>query len=127
MNCIEFDDVSFTYPAVEGDVDADGKQIVPKPVFDHFTGAVPAGFTSLIGANGSGKTTFIMLASGRLVPQQGKCTLFGQDIARLGEEKKNLLASVIYQNMAFESQQKVAELLSYVYGSGAHKGNAGGV
>lgn len=127
MNCIEFDDVSFTYPAVEGDVDADGKQIVPKPVFDHFTGAVPAGFTSLIGANGSGKTTFIMLASGRLVPQQGKCLLFGQDIAHLSEDKKNLIASVIYQNMEFESKEKVSELLSYVYRNGALKGNAKGV
>lgn len=125
--CIEFDDVSFTYPAVEGDLDANGKQILPKPVFDHFTGAVPSGFTSLIGANGSGKTTFMMLASGRLVPQHGKCTLFGQDIAKLGEEKKNLLASVIYQNMEFESPQKVAELLSYVYKSGTLKGNAKGM
>lgn len=127
MNCIEFDDVSFTYPAVQGDLDADGKQIVPQPVFDHFTGSIPTGFTSLIGPNGSGKTTFMLLASGRLLPQHGKCTLFGQDIAHLDEEHKNLIASVIYQNMEFESTQKVSELLSYVYSNGALKGKSNGI
>ena len=65
MNCIDFNDVSFTYPPVQGDVDSDGKQIAPKPVFSHFTGSIPQGFTSLIGANGSGKTTFMLLEIGR--------------------------------------------------------------
>lgn len=124
MDCICFDDVTFCYPMVEGDLDEDGKQIVPKPVFDHFTGVIPSGFTSLIGPNGAGKSTFMMLASGRIVPQAGKVNLFGQDIASLSEEKKNLLASVIYQNMEFESKDKVSQLLSFVYSNGALKGNA---
>lgn len=127
MNCIDFNDVSFTYPPVQGDVDSDGKQIAPKPVFSHFTGSIPQGFTSLIGANGSGKTTFMLLASGRLTPQNGKCTLFGQDVLNLPEEKKNLLASVIYQNMEFETEEKVSELLSQVYSNGALKGKAKGI
>ncbi len=124
MDCICFDDVTFCYPMVEGDLDEDGKQIVPKPVFDHFTGVIPSGFTSLIGPNGAGKSTFMMLASGRIVPQAGKVNLFGQDIASFSEEKKNLLASVIYQNMEFESKDKVSQLLSFVYSNGALKGNA---
>ncbi len=127
MNYIEFNDVSFTYPAVEGDVDAEGKQIIPSPVFDHFSGRIPAGFTSLVGPNGCGKTTFMMLASGRLVPQNGKCWLFGEDIASLPEEQKNLVASVIYQNMEFESDDKVANLLTFVYQNGALKGKAKGL
>jgi iron complex transport system ATP-binding protein len=127
MESIVFDDVSFTYPMIEGDLDAEGKQIVPKPVFDHFSGSIPCAFTSLIGPNGSGKSTFMMLASGRLRPQNGKVTLFGQDVASLAEEKKNLLASVIYQNMEFESDEKVAGLLGYVYANGALKGNAKGI
>lgn len=127
MNCIEFENVSFTYPVVEGDLDADGNQIVPSPVFSHFSGCIPSGFTSLIGPNGSGKSTFLMLASGRLIPQEGRCLLFGQDIAALDESKKNLLASVIYQNMEFESEDKVENLLSYVYSNGALKGNAKGI
>ncbi len=127
MNCIEFEDVSFTYPIVEGDVDADGKQIMPSPVFDHFSGSIPAGFTSLIGPNGSGKSTFLMLASGRLVPQNGRCLLFSQDVAALESEKKNLLASVIYQNMEFETNDKLKDLLCYIYSNGALKGSAKGI
>ena len=34
MDCISFDDVSFSYPMVEGDLDENGKQIIPQPVFD---------------------------------------------------------------------------------------------
>ena len=120
---IEFSDVTFAYPA-DGSKDENGTVIIPPPVFDHFTGAIPAGFTSLIGPNGSGKSTFMMLASGRLVPDSGKVLLFGQDVASLKDEKKNLLASVIYQNMEFESDDKVSSLLSQVYANGALKGNA---
>ncbi len=124
MNCIEFSDVSFKYPPVEGDVDENGKQVEPSFVFDHFTGSIPAGFTSLIGPNGAGKSTFLLLASGRLAPQNGSCRLFGQDVLHLPEEQKNLLASVIYQNMEFESNDKVYELLQFVYAHGALQGNA---
>lgn len=126
-NFIDFDNVSFTYPAVEGDVDAEGKQIVPKPVFEHFTASLPGGFTSLIGPNGSGKSTFLMLASGRLIPQEGTIRLFGTQIPQLDEEQKNLMASVIYQNMEFESEDKVEQLLHYVYENGALKGKASAV
>ena len=122
-SCIEFSDVSFAYPP-DGSKDENGNVIVPPPVFDHFTGSIPTGFTSLIGPNGSGKSTFMMLASGRLVPDSGKATLFGQDIASLDEQKKNLVASVIYQNMEFESDDKVSSLLAYVYSNGALRGNA---
>ncbi|HCA20712.1 MAG TPA: ABC transporter, partial [Treponema sp.] len=127
MKSISFNDVSFAYPAVEGDLDSDGKPVIPRAVFDHFTGEIPAGFTSLIGPNGSGKSTFMMLASGRLVPQNGKVLLFGQDVASLDGERKNLLASVIYQNMEFESRDKVSQLLSFVYADGALKANAKGI
>jgi len=127
MNCLDFTNVSFTYPAVEGDLDAQGKQIVPSPVFESFTGSIPAAFTSVIGPNGCGKSTLLMLAAGRLVPQTGKVTLFGQDVAALDEEKKNLLASVIYQNMEFESEDETQKLLEFVYKNGALKANAKGI
>ncbi|MBP5357637.1 MAG: ATP-binding cassette domain-containing protein [Treponema sp.] len=122
-SCIEFSDVSFAYPP-DGSKDENGNAIIPSPVFDHFTGSIPAGFTSLIGPNGSGKSTFMMLASGRLVPDSGKVMLFDQDIASLDEQKKNLVASVIYQNMEFESDDKVSSLLGYVFSNGVLKGNA---
>lgn len=123
-NFIYFDDVSFSYPPLECDLDENGNQIVPKPVFEHFTGKIPFGFTSLVGPNGCGKSTFLMLASGRLVPQSGRVLLCGQDVAHLAEEQKNLLASVIYQNMEFETEENVADLLNFVYQNGALRGRA---
>ncbi|MCQ2240903.1 ABC transporter ATP-binding protein [Treponema sp.] len=120
MNFIDFNDVSFSYPVEEGE------DALP-PVFDHFTGSIPGGFTSIIGPNGCGKSTFMLLASGRIQPANGKVYLLGQDVNRLAEEKKNLLASMIYQNMEFESEDKVEQLLSYVYQNGALKANAKGI
>lgn len=124
MNFLEFNDVTFTYPAVEGDLDENGKQIEPKPVFEHFSAVLPKGFVSFVGQNGCGKSTLMLLASGRLTPTSGTVSLLGQNPASLGDEQKNLLASVIYQNMEFETEDKVSELLSYVYQNGALKGNA---
>ena len=121
---LEFNDITFTYPAVEGDLDENGKQIEPKPVFEHFSAELPKGFVSFVGQNGCGKSTLMLLASGRLTPQNGTVSLLGQNPAKLDEEQKNLLASVIYQNMEFETEDKVSELLSYVYQNGALKGNA---
>lgn len=125
MDFLQFDDVTFTYPPVPGDVDENGKQIEPKPVFEHFSGSLPGGcLASLAGQNGCGKTTFLMLASGRLVPDSGKVTLLGQNPAALSQEKKNLLASVIYQNVEFETPDKVQDLLAQVYSSGNLKSSA---
>ncbi len=126
-NFIDFNNVTFAYPAVEGDLDSDGKQIIPAPVFEHFTAQLPGGFTSLIGPNGSGKSTFLMLASGRLIPQEGSVYLFGKQIPLLNEEQKNLLASVIYQNMEFETEDKVEQLLKYIYENGALKAKASAI
>lgn len=127
MNFIEFNDVTYAYPVEEGEVDQNGNPLVEKPVYDHFTGGIPASFTSIIGPNGCGKSTFMLLASGRILPSNGKVLLGGQDIASLPEDQKNLLASVIYQNMEFESDDKVEQLLSYVYSNGNLKGKAKGV
>ena len=66
----------------------------------------------------------MLLASGRLTPQNGTISLLGQNPATLDEEQKNLLASMIYQNMEFETEDKVSELLAYVYQNGALKGKA---
>jgi len=124
MDFLTFDDVTFTYEPVEGDIDSEGKQIVPKPVFEHFSGALPSGFVSFVGQNGCGKTTLLMLASGRLCPDSGSVSLLGQNPFVLDQESKNLLASVIYQNMEFESEDKVSELLTQVYSYGNYKGKA---
>mgnify|MGYP002626762348 CR=1 FL=1 len=121
---LELNDITFTYPPIEGDLDENGKQIEPKPVFEHFSASLPNGFVSFVGQNGCGKTTLMLLASGRLNPDSGTVSLLGKNPATLDEEQKNLLASVIYQNMEFETEDKVSELLSFVYQNGALKGNA---
>ncbi len=127
MNFIDFNDVTYAYPVEDDELDQNGNPLVAKPVFEHFTGGIPASFTSIIGPNGCGKSTFMLLASGRILPSTGKVFLGGQDIASLPEEQKNLLASVIYQNMEFESEDKVEQLLSYVYSNGNLKGKAKGI
>lgn len=128
---IDFDNVSFTYPLIQDDFDENGKQIIPSPVFDNFTAQLPGDFVSLIGPNGSGKSTFLLLAAGRVLPQAGSIKLLGTPTSSFftqqglplieKENEKNLLASFIYQNMEFESDEKVALLLDSVFENGGHK------
>ncbi len=121
MSFIDFDDVTFSYTPVEGDLDADGNQIIPPVLFDHFTASLPSSFVSIIGPNACGKTTLMLLASGRLKPSRGKVQLFGQDLSTIQDEnEKNLLSSFIYQNMEFEQDDTLDALLHQVYESGAH-------
>lgn len=124
MQFIQFQDVRFAYPPVEGDVDQDGNTIIPQPIFDHLTAELPGGFVSLVGPNASGKSTFMLLAAGRLLPQQGKTFLFGKDTAVLSEEERERLASFIYQNMEFETEDTVSHLLEFVFQNGCFAGNA---
>lgn len=128
MSFLKFNDVTFTYPQVEGDLDSEGKQIVPQSVFEHFSAEFPEGvFLSLVGQNGCGKTTFLMLASGRIKPVSGNVELLGKNPATLSEEQKTSLASIIYQNMEFETDEKVKNLLLSVYKNGSLKGKASAI
>lgn len=125
MVFLEFNDVTFTYPPIEGDLDENGKQRISEPVFEHFSGQLPGGcFVSLVGQNGCGKSTLLMLASGRILPDSGSISFLGKNPAILSEEQKNLLASVIYQNMEFESDEPVKNLLAQVYANGSYKAKA---
>ena len=121
MDFLTFDNVSFTYTLMGDEIETDenGKPILPSPVFDYFTASLPGGFTSLIGPNASGKSTFMLLAGGRVKPQQGKVLLFGKDIAALDEVERNNYASFIYQNMEFEQDDAVKALLEQVQTAGA--------
>ena len=123
MQFIQFQDVEFSYPPIEGDLDQDGKQIIPLPIFQHLTAELPGGFVSFVGPNASGKSTLMLLAAGRILPQQGKVFLLGKDTYTLTEDEREKLASFIYQNMEFESQETVSELLDYVYKNGCFAGN----
>ena len=124
MDFLTFDNVSFTYPLMGDEIETDenGKPILPKPVFDYFTATLPGGFTSLIGPNASGKSTFMLLAGGRVKPQQGKVYLFGKDITALNEVERNKYASFLYQNMEFEQDDAVKALLEQVQTAGSTHG-----
>lgn len=124
MSFIHFQDVRFAYPPIEGDVNQDGEPIVPAPIFDHCTAELPGGFISLVGPNASGKSTFMLLSAGRLIPQNGKVFLAGKDTAQLSESERERIASFIYQNMEFETEETVSQLLDFVYSNGCFAGNA---
>ena len=126
MSFLKFEDVHFAYPPVEGDVDDDGKQIQPPVIFDHFSAELPAGFVSLVGPNASGKSTFMLLAAGRVLPQAGTVQLLGRDTRSIDESERDKLASYIYQNMELDTDQEVRELLDYVYTNGSLCGKASG-
>ena len=127
MSFLELNDLTFSYPPVEGDLDEKGRQIVPPLLWEGFSATLPGGFVHLVGPNGCGKSTLLLLASGRLVPLAGSVTLLGKNPQSLPEEERNLLASFIYQNMEFETDEKVDGLLRQVYANGSHKGTASAI
>jgi iron complex transport system ATP-binding protein len=107
---IEFKDVTFTYPAAK------------TPVFEHLSLSLPDSIISCLGQNATGKTTFLLLAGGRLLPQKGSVLIDGRDTKSFKtEEARAEYAAFIYQNMEFENEEPVASLLSYVYENGFHK------
>ncbi len=126
---LRFTDVSFTWPEIEAAPSGN----IQKPIFDAFTANIPGGFISLMGPNGSGKTTFMLLAGGRILPTRGKIELIGQNTRSLCdpamtsemEHKRNLVCSFLYQNMEFEEQNEdssmIGNLLEFVYVNGGHR------
>lgn len=104
---VVFENVSFTYP--ESD----------RTVFTDVSLALPEGVVSFMGQNGTGKSTLMLLAGGRLLPDTGLVTLFGRTTAELtDEQERNRYASFVYQNMEFESEEPIGELLEFVQANG---------
>ena len=106
---VAFDSITFTYPEEEN------------PVFTDLTLSLPYGVVSFVGQNGTGKSTAMLLASGRIVPDSGSVKLFDTTTDTLSDEsERNRYASFIYQNMEFETEEPIAELFEYVYENGFH-------
>jgi iron complex transport system ATP-binding protein len=128
MSHIRFEDLSFYY----SDVDEDDPEVSAEEVTEVFrdlTVTLPTGTVSLVGQNGTGKSTFLLLAGARLFPQKGRVTLFGRDTADFAgaleepelEEERNRLVSFVYQNMEFETEAPVGDLMSFVFENGFHE------
>ena len=113
MREIVFEGVTYSYP--EG-----------PPVFRDLSVTLPNGVGSLVGQNGTGKSTFLLLAGGSLVPDAGRVLVDGVDTRELRDERaRQRYVSFIFQNMEFETEGTIGELLRFVYDGGFHEERTG--
>lgn len=106
---IAFENVSFHYPGFS------------KNIFNNLTCELPNGVISFVGQNGFGKSTLLLLGGGVLLPTAGKVIVHSVNTEELrDEEKRHRYAAFIYQNMEFETETPVLQLLFEVYGNGFH-------
>jgi iron complex transport system ATP-binding protein len=128
---VQFDNVSFFYPKQEIEVVDNEIEAVENPdeitqVFSHVSADLPAAMMSLVGQNGIGKSTLLLLAGARLFPHEGTVTIYGTDSRKFVdaaidpelEQERNRYVSFVYQNMEFESDASVGELMEFVYENG---------
>lgn len=128
---VQFENVSFFYPKQEIEVVDNEIEAVESPdevtqVFSHVSADLPSAMMSLVGQNGIGKSTLLLLAGARLFPHEGTVTIYGTDTRTFVdaaidpelEQERNRYVSFVYQNMEFESDASVGELMEFVYENG---------
>ncbi|MEE8442085.1 MAG: ABC transporter ATP-binding protein [Spirochaetia bacterium] len=101
-------------------------------VFSDVSVKLPAGMLSIVGRNGIGKSTLLLLAGARLFPQQGSVTILGTDTRKFFqaqtdpqiEQDRNRFVSFVYQNMEFETTESVGDLMRFAYENGFHENPA---
>ncbi len=134
--CIEIKNMSFFY--VNDDAPADMAELTLEDItvlFTDFTLSFPQGVTSVLGENGIGKSTLLLLAAGRLLPVNGSVTILGTNTSEFSraheapevEGERNKLVSFVYQNMEFETPLPLGEVLSTVYENGFHGPESSGL
>jgi len=68
-------------------------------LFDHFSLTVPDGqFVSIVGSNGSGKTSLLNIICGSIPIESGDVLVNGQSIARLKDYQRYASMGRVYQN-----------------------------
>lgn len=105
----------------------------PAPLFTGLTLKLPPGLTFMVGPNGIGKSTLMLLAAARLFPTAGEIRIFGEPTLRFldaaldpeVEEYRNQLVSFVYQNMEFETEMPLGEVLEMVAGNSVDESAAG--
>jgi len=115
MDIINFNNVSFKYEQDEN-FQNNGE------IFKNLNINLPEGVISLMGQNGTGKSSFLLLASGLLIPTEGSITIFNKDTKEIKDlNDRQKLVSFVYQNMEFETEENIGDLLNYVYDNGHYK------
>jgi ABC-type cobalamin/Fe3+-siderophores transport system ATPase subunit len=90
-------------------------------VFDGLDLELPRGIVSLVGQNGTGKSTLLALAAGSVVPDAGRVLVDGVDTRDLRDEPtRQRLVSYVFQNMEFETEEPIGTLLEAVHAVGFH-------
>lgn len=75
-----------------------------------------------MGQNATGKSTLMLLASGRLLPDAGFVSILDKNSTDFADEmERNGYISYIYQNMEFETEESILEIMHYIYASGFHQ------
>lgn len=91
------------------------------PVFRGLDLELPRGIVSLVGRNGTGKSTLLALAAGSIVPDEGRVLVRGTDTRELRDEtERQRSVSYVFQNMEFETEEPIGDLLEAVYAGGFH-------
>ena len=81
-----------------------------RPVLQSLNVTLPAGkIIGLLGPNGCGKSTFIKLVAGLLVPNDGRILICGEEQS----ERTNSYVSYLPERPYFSSRMRVNELLRY--------------
>ncbi len=128
---IRFDEVGFYYNDHPSEDDATQPTTEAHRVFDGLTIDLPGNVLSLVGENGIGKSTFLLLAGARLFPTEGDVYVMGRNTKDFSdaftnpelEEERNRNVSFIYQNMEFETEESIGDLMEHVYRMGYHDGH----
>lgn len=109
MSKFIFKNVTYHYPDFE------------EQILTNFSLEIPDGVTSIVGENGTGKSTMLLLASGTVVPQSGDVYIDERNTKDFTSmEERQALVSFVFQNMEFESEEPSGDLLRYVYENGFH-------